>query len=85
MVLRKGEPDAGTILLIFLDKQGFGTLYERLPQPDGPRKWVCVRSETAETRDSFAQYLSRRTAQDPDVWVIELIVAQDERSVLNLI
>lgn len=83
MVLHKGEPDAGTILVVGVDRDGLGTLYERLPDPTGPRRWVAVRRQQAESRKEFDDYLARRTHQDPDAWIIELTIVEVERSILN--
>jgi hypothetical protein len=83
MVLHKGEADAGTILVVAVDRAGTGTLYERLPDPAGPRRWVAVRVQDSQARGDFDAYLDRRTRQDPDVWIVELTVADVERSILN--
>ena len=83
MVLHKGEADAGTILVVAVDRAGLGTLYERLPDPSGPRRWVAVRRQEADSRTEFDDYLDRRAQQDPDVWIVELTVADVERSILN--
>jgi hypothetical protein len=84
MVLRKGEPDAGTILVVALDREGLGTLYERLPDPQGPRRWTEVRRQDSTDRAAFDDYLDRRRRQDQDLWIIELTVADVERSILNI-
>ena len=84
MVLHKGEPDAGTILVVAVDREGLGTLYERLPDPAGPRRWVAVRAQDPATRADFDDYLDRRKTQDRDVWIVELTIADVERSILNV-
>lgn len=84
MVLRKGEPDGGTILIVLLDNQGLGQVFERLPQVDGTRRWSVSKRQNLENRQDFENYLTRRMAQDPDVWVIELTIADGERLILNL-
>ncbi len=84
MVLRKGEPDGGTILIVLLDNQSLGQLFERLPQLDGTRRWTESKRQSLENRQEFEDYLSRRMAQDPDAWVIELTIADGERLILNL-
>jgi hypothetical protein len=81
MVLHKGERDGGTILIVFLDNQGFGTLFERMPQLDGNRQWSQTRSQTIDNKQEFEEYLSRRMQQDPDVWIVELTVAKVEQFV----
>ena len=84
VLLHKGEPDSGTILVVAIDRAGLGTLYERLPDPAGPRRWVAVRVQEPADRSVFDDYLERRKQQDRDVWIVELTIADVERSILNL-
>lgn len=79
MVLSKGERDAGTILLVLVHNGADARLYERLPELDGSRPWRCIRRQDPDAPDDFPAYLDRRKAQDPDVWIVELDVAQAER------
>lgn len=88
MVLHKGDPDAGTIVLVSLDIQGgphaCATLWERLPQPDGARLWVSTKVQDPESKQDFNDYIARRTARDPDLWVLELTVANPQQFIGNL-
>jgi len=79
MVLRKGEPDAGTILVVTTHNGANTRLWERMPAPDGTRQWVCARSQDMENPSEFTEYLSRRGQQDADLWIIELDIANGER------
>lgn len=79
MVLHKGEPDSGTILIVILDNQGLGTLYERMPTLDGTRDWATTKIQDIDNKKEFEDYLARRQRQDPDVWIVELTVADGER------
>lgn len=79
MVLHKGERDSGTILIVVMQNQGLGTLYERMPQLDGTRKWVAVKEEVFDNKWKFEEYLTRRSEQDPDLWLLELTVADCAR------
>jgi hypothetical protein len=83
MVLQKGEPDAGTVMIVIVDNQGLGTLYERMPQIDGSRKWTAIKSQSIDNKQEFNDYLERRSAQDRDMWIVELTIADGERFVLN--
>ncbi len=83
MVLHKGEADSGTILVVALDRAGLGTLYERLPDAAGERRWTAVRRQDSDARDSFDAALARRRTQDPDVWIIELTLDDVEQVILN--
>lgn len=78
-VLSKGEPDAGTVMLVLLENGAFPRIYERMPQLDGSRAWNCTRREDPQDKAGFADYLDRRRAQDRDLWIVELDVAQPER------
>lgn len=79
MVIAKGEPDAGTILVVILENGTNALLYERMPQADGSRRWSLSKCEDRLNPQDFADYLLRRRAQDRDVWVIELDIPQGER------
>jgi len=83
MVLRKGERDAGTILVVLLENGRNARLFERIPQANGARKWTCTRQENPENKQDFAEYWARRGDRDPDLWVVELDVAQGERLIGN--
>ena len=78
-VLAKGERDAGTILVICCENGGEATLYERMPQLDGSRQFVVTKEQDTEKPLEFQDYWQRRRAQDDDLWVIELDIADAER------
>lgn len=81
-VLHKGEPDAGTILLVLLDSGAPARLYERMPSASGGRKWECTRSQDPENPNDFNDYIERRRTADRDAWFLELDIAQPERFIL---
>lgn len=83
-VLRKGEPDAGTILIVWRENGVNPTAYERLPQPDGRRTWTATRIQDTENPSEFEDYLARRGERDPDLWLIELDVPNPERFIGTL-
>ena len=78
-VLKKGERDAGTILIVLAENGGNGRVFERMPQLDGTRAWTCSAKEDIENKGEFIDYLKRRGDQDPDLWVVELDIADGER------
>lgn len=79
MVIQKGERDAGTILVVLLENGRDGRVYERMPQLDGSRAWICSKRQEMADSLAFSDYLSRRAQQDSDLWVIELDAAKPER------
>jgi hypothetical protein len=83
VVLKKGEPDGGTILIVMLDNQKLGNVFERMPALDGGREWTHVSQQDALNPNDFELYLQRRALQDPDLWIVELSIADGERLILN--
>ena len=79
MVLAKGEPDSGSLLVVLTNKGNDSKVMERMPSPDGDRVWTVARRESAEERQDFATWLERRRQQDPDLWIVELDIPNGER------
>ena len=83
-VLAKGERDSGTILIVTLCHGKDATLYERMPQRDGSRIFVAAKRENPENPVEFSEYLARRRAQDGDLWLIEVDIADPERFIAEI-
>ena len=81
MVLQKGEKDAGVILVLTTHSGKNTRLWERMPQLDGSRAFVCTREQSNEKAREFDEYVARRRRSDPDCWVVELDVENAERFV----
>lgn len=79
MVLAKGERDAGTILIVTMCRGEDVRLFERMPQMDGTRPFLATKSQDPEKPEEFSEYLDRRRRQDPDIWIIEVDIANAER------
>ena len=78
-VLHKGEREAGTIVVVCAENGANRRVFERMPSADGDRNWAQSRAEDAENKAFIDDYLNRRQAQDPDLWIIELDIANGER------
>ena len=63
-VLHRGERDAGAICLIATHKGHNSTLWERMPQLDGSRKFVATKHQDTEYKGYFDEYLARRVRRD---------------------
>lgn len=72
MVLARGERDGGTILILTVNSGRNTALWERMPQLDGARPFTCTRRQDPEKPDEIKDYVVRRRAQDPDIWVLEI-------------
>lgn len=79
MVLHKGEPDAGTILIVLAENGVKPRVYERMPQADGRRKWTLIKSQASDSKEKIDEYLTRRSNQDRDLWIVELDIPDGER------
>lgn len=83
-VIAKGERDAGVILILTIERGGTARLWERLPTLDGTRSFVVTKQQESENSQEFTDYLARRTARDPDSWLVELDIANAERLIAAL-
>ena len=79
MVLRKGDPIAGAIMLIGLVRGQNPVVYERFPSLDGSSPWQTINSKSSATEHDIVMLWQKRAERDPDLWVIELDVASPER------
>ena len=79
MVLSKGERDAGTILVVLTQNGGNSRAYERMPQADGSRQWCQTFTQDPEKPWEFSEILTRWASRDPDLWIVELDIANGER------
>jgi hypothetical protein len=79
MVLARGEPDSGAILVVLMENGANSRVYERMPQADGSRTWHLAKRQDHVNPQEFNDYLTRRRTQDSDLWIVELDVAQGER------
>lgn len=82
-VIAKGEKDAGSILILTIERGGLATLYERMPQSDGARPYIVAKQQTSENKEEFDNYLARRKHQDSDCWIVELDVPDGERFIAS--
>jgi hypothetical protein len=77
-VIAKGDPAAGAIGIILLEKGANARFFERLLQPNGGYAWT-ESIQPADNEEDFRNRLERRRRGDPDLWLIELDIASVER------
>ena len=78
-VISKGDAQAGTLLLVLTENGANTRIYERMPQADGSRIWHCAKRQDPANPEEFSEYLTRRAAQDGDLWIVELDSPEAER------
>jgi hypothetical protein len=77
-ILAKGDPTAGSVLVILLERGAGPRCYERLLHPDGSYGWEESRQQPADEQ-ALRDFLARRRQFDPDLWIVELDIASAER------
>ena len=76
-VLARGDRDSGIVLLLAIDRDGTARLFERERDLDGRTRIVRRKPDLVAERD-LTPYWQERRARDPDLWVVEAIVAAAE-------
>lgn len=78
-VLAHGDDTAGAILLICMEKGEVMKLLERTLDPGGNYRFTTCGPQDVASREDRDSYIRRRRAQDPDLWILELDIADAER------
>lgn len=82
-ILHKGEENQGAVLIVTREKDGSEQVFSRVLGPDGRRSWaVMARTEDAAL-DKVTQYIVAQRRYDPDLWVIELDIAQAQQLIAD--
>ena len=81
-VLAKGDPTAGAVIVILVERGGGQHILERILQPDGAYKWQETTGQLSEKvakAEEIPAFVARRRRFDPDLWVLELDIPSAER------
>ncbi|WP_419827009.1 DUF1491 family protein [Sphingomonas sp.] len=78
-VLRRGERDAGAILVLIAERGAVLGLLERVLRSRGHYGWQFRSREEIEQKQVVNDYLERRGLIDSDLWVLELDIPDAER------
>ncbi|WP_066798134.1 DUF1491 family protein [Sphingomonas soli] len=79
MVLAKGDPTAGGILLLTMDRGTNPRFFERGLGPGGEPALIPAGPAIITGDQDAGDYWQRRHARDSDLWVIELDIPSGER------
>lgn len=80
-IVAKGDDMSGTILVQCRDRGEPGPLLERRFSADGTYIWEAVGPSDPKDGESGANYRERRRKADPDLWIVELDIADAARLV----
>ena len=71
-VVRRGDPDAGTVLLRLLLGERKNLLLRRQTQADGTSAWMAAAGGEALDDAAADAHVARELKRDPDLWVVEI-------------
>ena len=69
-MLRKGDPDAGGVLVVLRNQEGLSVL-SQMRSLDGELAWMRATGPGAVDQAAADAYVERQVKFDPDLWVIE--------------
>lgn len=79
MVVARGDPDRGSIVLLIADRGAHVACLERQLSADGRYEWQTLGPGAGSTASEVAGWSQKRRRYDPDIWLIELDVPRSER------
>jgi len=78
VVVARGDATAGAVLLDCLERGARTGFRERILGAEGGYAWTAVGPTEASCEEVDA-WLARRRQRDPDLWIVELDIANAER------
>jgi hypothetical protein len=73
-VLRKGDADAGGVLVVLRGRAGFLVL-SQVRAADGSAAWLRATGAAPVDQAAVDSYIDRQLGRDPDLWVLEFETA----------
>ena len=84
-VIRKGDEERGSLMLIVTSRGRHVAIFERLLDLDSGYRWQAVGPGESAGSVEIADFLAKRARFDDDSWVIELDIAEPERFIAETI
>ncbi len=78
-ILRRGDPERGSLLLIVSSRGRHVACLERVLDIGGAYRWQRVGPDESANSEKVAEFLAKRARFDEDLWAIELDIAEPER------
>lgn len=84
-VLRKGDADRGSLLLLVASRGRHVACLERLLGPSGTYVWQRTGPSESAGSVEIRDFLAKRARFDEDLWAVELDIADAERFIAETI
>ncbi|HVE02306.1 MAG TPA: DUF1491 family protein [Sphingomicrobium sp.] len=78
-VMRRGDAERGSLLLLVTSRGLHIACLERRPNLEGVLQWIVTGPGESASSAEIADFLGKRARFDPDSWVVELDIADPER------
>ena len=78
-ILHPGDVEGGSLLLVVTSRGRFCGCLERILAVDGRYEWRSAGPADSASSGDLKAFLAKRRRFDPDLWVIELDIAEPER------
>src|SRR3954453_15331635 len=78
-VLHRGDADGGSLLLIVTSRGRYFGCLERVLAVAGGYEWRSAGPPESPSSAGLQPFRAKRTRFDPDLWIVELDIAEPER------
>jgi hypothetical protein len=75
-VLRRGDPDAGTVILKVVGPDGRAAVLSQATSADGRLAWHRPLGREPVAEGEAEDYIARQARFDPDIWALEIMDRQ---------
>ena len=80
-VLKKGDPDAGSILLKINRLELGIEIYNQSRTSDGKLTWISASTQNVFSEQAASDYINKQCTIDPDIWILEI---EDSKNQLRI-
>ena len=71
-VVRRGDPDAGSILLKINRLESGIEIYNQARTSDGALVWISASKDVIFNEENADKYIDKQCHLDPDIWILEV-------------